>query len=226
MQLCNKPGCLKPSFSYSGFCLQHTSPDTIRKFIANYKTNGSKRRAGLLIICAAAAALVAAGILILPSRIDNGSGREKRAPRMPVTAAPEQQKTAPLSDREYFKIAENALYSGYLEEAVQNYEKLIASHPGSELVPDAYYMLGTNYIYIGQLDKAVESWSALTAKYPGHRRAADALYGVGFIYENYKKDSKKAIEYYNRVLNEYGSTPWAKEAVMAVDRIANAGDYE
>ena len=226
MQLCNKPGCLKPSFSYSGFCLRHTAPETIRKFTANYGPSGPKRLASLasiarlLAISAAAAAVIAAAIILLPSRIDKGSGK-------PFQDMQKQQEQAPtLSAREYYKIAENALYSGYLEEAVQNYEKLIAAHPGSEFVPDAYYMLGTNYIYTGKLDKAVDSWSSLITRYPGHRRAADALYGIGFIYESYKKDGKKAIEYYNRVLNEYGSTPWAKEAVMAVDRIANTGDYE
>ncbi|MBN2543870.1 tetratricopeptide repeat protein [bacterium] len=63
------------------------------------------------------------------------------------------------------------------------------------------------------VDSAVSSYQNILRHYSEDSLAPKAVYSIGWIYENMKKDSKKADEYYSILLTDYPETDYAFGAV-------------
>ncbi len=65
---------------------------------------------------------------------------------------------------------------------------------------------------LGKYDKAVELLTNFHDMTGNYHKKAEAAFLVAFIYDAHKKDSEKAIEYYNRVIELYPKSEWAEQA--------------
>lgn len=69
---------------------------------------------------------------------------------------------------------------------------------------------------LGKYQKSIDlliNYHDLVANY---NKKAEAAFLVAFIYDAHLKDSKKAIEYYNKVIELYPKSEWAEQAKSAL----------
>ncbi len=124
--------------------------------------------------------------------------------------------------------------------AAYDFELLIRNYPSSKLVPDAYYMIAKSYVGLSpqsQLDqsytlRALDALQTYIELYPTHEHVPEAQkdqkelieklskkeYETGVLYERLE-NYKSALLYYDRVLDQYYTTPYADDALVAKIRI-------
>jgi tetratricopeptide (TPR) repeat protein len=69
---------------------------------------------------------------------------------------------------------------------------------------------------LGKYDKAIELLGNYHDGIENKNKKAEAAYLVAFIYDAHLKNEKKAIDYYNKVIQLYPDTPWAEQAKSAL----------
>src|SRR5262249_51235559 len=63
--------------------------------------------------------------------------------------------------------------AGDVAGAVALYRKVVAEHPGSDVLPDAYYALGTAQQELGQDKDAATTFQSFIAKFPKDKLAGE-----------------------------------------------------
>lgn len=141
-----------------------------------------------------------------------------------------------ISDQAQYFTGMSRFHRGELILGVYDFELLIKNYPSSPLVPDAYCMIAQCYVQRSpksQLDqsytyRALDALQTFIELYPTHTRVPDAQkdqvnlinklaqkeYETGMLYEK-MENTKAALIYYDRVLDQYYSTQVADDALFA-----------
>lgn len=77
---------------------------------------------------------------------------------------------------------------------------------------------------LGKYDKAVELLTNFHDMTGNYHKKAEAAFLVAFIYDAHKKDSEKAIEYYNRVIELYPKSEWADQAKASLHLVGKSDE--
>ena len=144
------------------------------------------------------------------------------------------------ADLAQFKIGEAYKNQEFYEEAVLAYQKLIDDYPNSQLSEDAKYNVALCTYYVSRdpyydqefTDKAIEEYEELIKKTSdiGLQKEADetlnrlrekkakSAFGTAKFYEK-NKHYKSAIIYYKEVVENYGDTSIASEALDKITEL-------
>ncbi len=110
------------------------------------------------------------------------------------------------------------LEAGQYNEALDTVKVIIDKYSGTDAAKIAKYLLGhINYAF-GYLDSAIMAYEDfLKTENPDSDLAAAALFGIGVCYED-KGQYKKAIEYYQKVLDKYPHFFRNDEVLLSIGR--------
>jgi outer membrane protein assembly factor BamD len=140
-----------------------------------------------------------------------------------------------IAERAEFSLASCRMELGDYDLAVRDFEDFMDSYPGSDLVDNAMYMIALCYIEQAPRPerdqtnrvKALSELSLLLREYPGtdlredaerlvaecRSRLAEKEYLSGDLYLKLGFYEPARI-YFDSVLEEYGDTPWAGQALL------------
>lgn len=77
---------------------------------------------------------------------------------------------------------------------------------------------------LGKYDKAVELLINYHDLIGNYHKKAEAAYLAAFVYDAHKKDTEKAIEYYNKVIELYPKSEWAEQAKAALHLVGKSDE--
>ena len=93
------------------------------------------------------------------------------------------------------------------DSAVKAFEQFLRDYPAGKYAANAHYWLGELFLVVEpqDLESSRQSFTLLLSQYPQNSKAPDAMYKLGKVYF-LKGNRDKAKEYFDRVINEYGSS--------------------
>ncbi len=103
----------------------------------------------------------------------------------------------------YLKANQTQEAESAFNEAISGYEKLIKQNPNSALAAEAQDFISLAYISQQRWDKAIGSLKALVDKYPKSPKASTSLFTMAAIYQRQLKEPKKAIEIFQKFIEQY-----------------------
>jgi outer membrane protein assembly factor BamD len=124
---------------------------------------------------------------------------------------------------EIFALGQKAMNEKSYSDAVKLFEELEKLHPYSRLTIRSSLLAGECNYNNGKYDDAISSFEEFIRAHPTHKDVPYALYMVGFI--NYKqipiieRDQDytiEALEYFNRLREEYPSSEYTAKSEMMV----------
>jgi TolA-binding protein len=77
---------------------------------------------------------------------------------------------------------------------------------------------------MGKYDKAIELLGNYHDAVEDKSKKAESAYLVAFIYDAHLKNEKKAIDYYNKVIDLYPDSPWAQQAKSALHLVGKSDE--
>lgn len=118
--------------------------------------------------------------------------------------------------RNAFQLLQDKSYS----QAGETFEAFISRYPNAERVPDALYWVGEINLEKGPpfLEKARQQFMQMVRQYPDHSKTPEALYKLAYIYHQLG-DTSQALEYLDRVINDYPNDTAAKLAGQLADEL-------
>ena len=125
-----------------------------------------------------------------------------------ATVSPDAISTAPPdSEAGMYRNAFSLIEDGEYEEAVQLLETMVKAYPNGEHLPEAFYWLGQTYAQMEPplLEQARQNLVQLVRLFPEHVKTPEGMFKLGTIYDQLD-DQPKALEYLERVVNDYPST--------------------
>lgn len=142
----------------------------------------------------------------LDDRLMELSGQTTVSPGAISTASPD-------SEAGMYRTAFTMIEDGEYKEAVQLLESMVKSYPNGDHLPDAFYWLGETYVRMDprQLEMARQNLVQLYRMFPQHSKTPEGIYKLGTIYDQLG-DQPKALEYLERVVNDYPNTTAARLA--------------
>jgi tol-pal system protein YbgF len=151
----------------------------------------------------------------LEERILGLSGSATVSPNAISTASPD-------SEAGMYRNAFSLIEDGNYEEAVQLLETMVKAYPNGAHLPDAFYWLGQTYAQMDPplLEQARQNLVQLVRLFPEHSKTPEGMYKLGTIYDQLD-DKPKALEYLERVVNDYPSTTAAHLAEEYATTIRN-----
>jgi len=102
-------------------------------------------------------------------------------------------------------------------EKIEALDRMMASYPGSALLPQALLEKAQTYMQMGAEDKAISEYSRLTETYPQSPETREGLLQLAIAYGNAGK-TDKAIGYYKRVIERW---PTSEQAQVANEDLRN-----
>jgi tol-pal system protein YbgF len=147
----------------------------------------------------------------VPAAADPGAGP-------PVADAgsqgdPDVPAGASAEEVEAYRLAHQAWSSGELDACIDRFRTFLQTHPASPYADDASYWMADCHFRQGDFKTAILRFDDVVARYPDGDKSADALYRQGEallrLGPAYSKAAGKAFE---RVVDEYPSSPRAVEA--------------
>ncbi len=107
------------------------------------------------------------------------------------------------------------------EVAVQDYSQCVEIFPDDEETPDILFRIAElNRVDLKEPQKAIDIYNALLIKYPHNEKTDDAAFAIGMSYEALQ-DNSEAVKAYNKVINNYPSSPLAIQARDRRDFLQN-----
>jgi len=82
-------------------------------------------------------------------------------------------------------------------------DSILRKFNNNEILSDTYYKLGELLLKKADYQSAVSYFDTVSTKYNYGILADDALFMLATIYEKYLHDTEKAMEYYQKILNEH-----------------------
>ncbi len=128
-------------------------------------------------------------------------------------------KTDPRVDRAHYHLGYCYLQQNKLDQAMANYQTVIAKYPASALLESAYFNLGVTQYRLGRagkeemFDKAAETFNASLSKYPQGKHTAEVLYFRGEACY-FRKNIPAAAQMYGRLVKEYPEHRLAANALF------------
>lgn len=111
----------------------------------------------------------------------------------------------------------NAMYdAGQWRDAVHQYEQALQIDPHSA---DVMTDMGTCYRNLGMPDLAIQTYERTLAIEPNHQ---NALYNLGIVYGRDKKEYRKAIAYWEKLLHIVPKHPHADDIRMSIHAFKQA----
>lgn len=128
----------------------------------------------------------------------------------------------PDSEAGMYRSAFSLIEDGNYEEAVSLLEEMVKAYPNGDHLPDAFYWLGQTYAQMDPplLEQARQNLVQLVRLFPDHAKTPEGMYKLGTIYDQLD-DKPKALEYLERVVNDYPSTTAAHLAEEYATTIRN-----
>ncbi len=77
---------------------------------------------------------------------------------------------------------------------------------------------------MGKYDKAIDLLANYHDGIANVEKKAEAAYMVAFIYDSHLKNEKKAIQYYNKVIELYPKSIWAEQAKSALHLVGKSDE--
>lgn len=111
-----------------------------------------------------------------------------------------------------FADAELLLFQNKKQEAVALLDSLVGAIKGHSLTDEIYYLQAKVALELGEYEKAVEKLNLIVDNWNTDVLADDAFFLRAKIYEEYLKDSAKAMEYYEKLLTAYPGSVYVAEA--------------
>lgn len=140
-----------------------------------------------------------------------------------ATVSPDAISTAPPdSEAGMYRNAFSMIEDGDYEEATQLLETMVKAYPNGEHLPEAFYWLGQTYAQMEPplLEQARQNLVQLVRLFPEHAKTPEGMFKLGTIYDQLD-DQPKALEYLERVVNDYPSTTAAHLAEEYATTIRN-----
>lgn len=133
---------------------------------------------------------------------------ENRPAPGPTTSLPEQPVAmpggaAPLTEREAYTAAFDAMRAREFESSMQGFMNLIQQYPNGQFTPNAYYWMGELHLVANSdAEQARQAFMQVVSLYPDHQKAPDAMYKLGVVYHNLG-DQDRARSFLDQVQREY-----------------------
>ena len=138
-------------------------------------------------------------------------------------AAQDQPQVDPTVVRDAYDSAFRTLREGKYEDAIVEFENLIANYPSSELVDDAWYWIAEANYVTQNFDLALPGFERVIRDYPDNQRASEAMLKIGYIYYDLKEYSQ-AQDYLLEVIDRYPASRSAFSARRRLDKMARDGN--
>ncbi|MBS3958630.1 MAG: tol-pal system protein YbgF [Xanthomonadaceae bacterium] len=87
---------------------------------------------------------------------------------------------APMTERELYDSAFQALREGEYAEASRRFQAYLEAFPNGQLAPNAWYWLGESYYVTQNYAVALQAFQSLLQAFPDSNKAADALLKAGY----------------------------------------------
>ena len=133
---------------------------------------------------------------------------ENRPSPGPTTSLPEQPAAlpgggTPLTEREAYTAAFDAMRSREFDSSMQGFMSLIQQYPNGQFTPNAYYWVGELHLVANSdPEQARQAFMQVVSLYPDHQKAPDAMYKLGVVYHNLG-DNERAHSFLGQVQREY-----------------------
>ena len=140
-----------------------------------------------------------------------------------ATASTNAISTAPPdSEAGMYRNAFSLIEDGEYEGAVGLLEEMVKAYPNGTHLPDAFYWLGQTYAQMEPplLEQARQNLVQLVRLFPDHAKTPEGMYKLGTIYDQLE-DKPKALEYLERVVNDFPDTTAAHLAEEYATTIRN-----
>jgi len=86
-------------------------------------------------------------------------------------------------------------------------DSIITNYKSNEILDDTYYKLGELSLKKADYNNAIAYFDTVSTKFNYGTLADDAIFNIATIYDKYLSDNTKAMEYYQKIMNEHpGST--------------------
>jgi tetratricopeptide (TPR) repeat protein len=105
----------------------------------------------------------------------------------------------------------------YLDSLTHLYEKFVTDYPKDSMAAHYLYSAANNNSSQASagdaryVDIALEEYKKIVTDYPSSKEAATSLFRIGSIYENDKKDTATARQYYEKYLAQYPEGEYAND---------------
>jgi N-acetylmuramoyl-L-alanine amidase len=112
-----------------------------------------------------------------------------------------------------------------VDNAIQDYLRLLEDYPKGEYAPEALYAIGTLY----QNDKkdkpkAIEFYQRLVREFPSHATSPNAAFMIGFIYHNDLNKVDDARRAYESFLQAYPTSTLAESARFELETLGKTAE--
>ncbi len=104
------------------------------------------------------------------------------------------------------------------------YQDYYNQHPNDSLGMSCLFEASRVADAMGKYQKAVDLLVNYHDGIENINKKAESAYMVAFIYDAHMHDSKKAIEFYNRVIELYPDSPWAEQAKGALHLVGKSDE--
>lgn len=126
---------------------------------------------------------------------------------------------------EYFKVANEELESGSLQQAVENFRDLLDQHPFSEYSEEAELKIGQAYYLDSSCPEAIAAFTDFQRRHPTSPFLPFVGYLIGECYERQMKTadrdqsaSQNAHAYFATLTQQYPESPFADAAREEIER--------
>jgi tetratricopeptide (TPR) repeat protein len=100
---------------------------------------------------------------------------------------------------------------------VQSYQDYYNQNTSDTIAGEYLFRAASMSVTLKKPQQAINQLSTYYDVYKTASRRPEALYLIGFIYDNEVKNSDKAKEYYNRVIEVFPESMWAEQAKGALN---------
>lgn len=110
-----------------------------------------------------------------------------------------------------FAHADMLLEQHLFKQSFELYDSIVKEFPTSGLIDEIAFRKAKAMMDQGDWNKAIEYLNEIVTYYSQDILIDDALFYLGEIYEKYKSNKEKALEYYKKILFEYPASLYSSE---------------
>ena len=128
------------------------------------------------------------------------------------------------ADETYFAEGKKALDKKRYPEAVEKFQKLVGSYPGSPLVANAQYLLAEAYFRSADYVNAVFEYQRLVDSYPSSEWVDEAQYQIGESYYHQRrrpeldqKETNDALVHFRLFIDDNPQSPLVEQARKRIE---------
>lgn len=140
-----------------------------------------------------------------PAASSGTSGNGSPAVVTPISGGSNVAEQA--GEGEAYRSAYALVRSQNFNAATSAFKAFLQDYPAGKYAPNAHYWLGELYLVMQPVDleSSRQAFMLLLSQYPNNSKAPDAMYKLGKVYFQ-KGNREKAREYFDGVIEQYGST--------------------